>query len=230
MEIPDGKLGEAFLRLETHIQALVQDHFRYKVEEGTAKAIAVGRWTSAFPSEVWSLKTLRKSAWFSKLVANLIHAELFDTPFFGCEEESVERGLVEFEKFVLGDGRYPGYTEEIVWWRILTMEIIGNLFRYARPEKRDPEICERLAKKFKPEFLPIFEQSGRAEEKLAKVYGTEVRIFGARLGGKRTLGTGQGYKVVFSVFGPVVKEYKVTEDAKIYQGQTNILPVVAVVE
>ncbi|KAK3368318.1 hypothetical protein B0H63DRAFT_74656 [Podospora didyma] len=259
-EMPDGELGRAFLELETHIRALVMDHFRFGVDEDTAAKVAVKRWNAnAFPSEAWGNAKLKKSTWFHRLVANLLHAELFAAPFFGCQETSVEKGLVGFEQLVLGQGEYPGHQEDLAWWRALTMKIIGGLSPPSQPERRDPDTCQRLAEVIKTEFSPIFKLSKKADKKLLQVCrkavecatatrksrstylweqtrlvvevdGKEFGIIGARLGEKDTLGANQVYEVVFSVSGPVVKEYEVAERGEIVRGRTNILRGLAVVK
>ena len=109
LEIPDGKIQELFRELENKIQALVLRHFNYNVDETTAANIAKDYWASAFPSEDWeNPASSPKLPWFRGLIANLIYAELFAKPFFGCDDEAIEGGLAGFERLMAGDGQSTG--------------------------------------------------------------------------------------------------------------------------
>lgn len=105
-DIPDGEIEGLFMSLESKIQALVQRHFEFNVDKTSAASIAKSHWSSGFPSDDWeNSESSPKLAWFRSLVANLIHAELFAKPFFGCSDEAIEGGLAGFERLMAGDGQ-----------------------------------------------------------------------------------------------------------------------------
>ncbi|KAK1760333.1 hypothetical protein QBC47DRAFT_366889 [Echria macrotheca] len=170
LEIADGTIEQLFIALEGNILSVVQTHFKRNIDKAAAKSIAREYWVTAFPESDWDSPSPNspRSEWFRGLVANLIHAELFAKPFFGCDDEAIEGGLAAFEKLITGaadSGADEAYKDDTATWRALTARIMCRIFGERPKGGKKPEAHRRLMDRITTVFSTVLQPSTKATTK-----------------------------------------------------------------